>query len=102
MFSKFLNDKSSVNYMLKISGFAYCIKHFVNLSLLLQNMSQYLTQKYYNFYTMAKVKYYYDPESLSYQKIRPKKGENLKKLLLTLASATVFMILGFVFFSNIF
>ncbi|MDP3360083.1 MAG: M23 family metallopeptidase [Lutibacter sp.] len=51
---------------------------------------------------MAKVKYYYDPESLSYQKIRPKKGENLKKLMLTLASATVFMILGFVVFANIF
>jgi len=42
---KIFNDKSSVNYMLKISGFAYCIKHFVNLSLLLQNMSQYLMQK---------------------------------------------------------
>jgi len=44
-FYKFFKDKSSVNYMLKISGSADFIKHFVNLSLLLQNMSQYLTQK---------------------------------------------------------
>jgi len=51
---------------------------------------------------MAKVKYYYDSETLSYQKIRPKKGEKLKKFVLTLASATVFMILGFVVFSSIF
>lgn len=51
---------------------------------------------------MAKVKYYYDSETLSYQKIRPKKREHIKKFVLTIASATVFMILGFVVFSTIF
>ena len=51
---------------------------------------------------MAKVKYYYDSETLSYPKIRPKKGENLKKIMLTLATATVFMIAGFFVFSTIF
>ncbi|MFA5297196.1 MAG: M23 family metallopeptidase [Lutibacter sp.] len=50
---------------------------------------------------MAKVKYYYDPDSLSYQKIRIKKREKFKRLLLTIISAFVFMIAGFVVFSTI-
>ncbi|MEX1382596.1 MAG: M23 family peptidase, partial [Lutibacter sp.] len=51
---------------------------------------------------MAKVKYYYDSETLSYQKIKPKKGQKIKGLLLTLVAGFVFMILGFVVFTPIF
>ncbi len=50
---------------------------------------------------MAKVKYYYDSDSLSYQKIRIKKREKFKRLLLTIVSAFVFMIAGFVAFTAI-
>lgn len=51
---------------------------------------------------MAKVKYYYDSDTLSYQKIKPKKGRKLKGLLLTLVAGFIFMILGFVVFTPIF
>ena len=50
---------------------------------------------------MAKVKYYYDSDSLSYQKIRIKKRDKFKRLLLTIVSAFVFMIVGFVAFTAI-
>ena len=51
---------------------------------------------------MAKVKYYYDSDTLSYQKIRPKKGQKLKGFLLTLLAGFIFMIAGFFVFAPIF
>ena len=51
---------------------------------------------------MAKVKYYYDSDTLSYQKIRIKKRDKFKRFLLTIVSASVFMILGFVVFTPVF
>jgi len=51
---------------------------------------------------MAKVKYYYDSDTLSYQKIRVKKRNTFKKLLLTVLAAFIFMIFGFVVFTPIF
>ena len=51
---------------------------------------------------MAKVKYYYDSDTLSYQKIRVKKRDTFKKLLLTIIAAFIFMIMGFVVFTPIF
>tara|TARA_R110001583_G_scaffold112186_1_gene261468 strand:- start:8382 stop:9353 length:972 start_codon:yes stop_codon:yes gene_type:complete len=51
---------------------------------------------------MAKVKYYYDSDTLSYQKIRVKKRDKFKRFLLTIVSAFVFMILGFVVFTPVF
>lgn len=49
---------------------------------------------------MAKVKYYYDPETLSYRKIESKTSEKYKKIFL--ASSGVFLIafLGFIGFSQ--
>jgi len=51
---------------------------------------------------MAKVKYYYDSDTLSYQKIRVKKRDKFKRFLITIVSAFVFMILGFVAFTPVF
>ena len=51
---------------------------------------------------MAKVKYYYDPETLSYQKIKRKKGQRFRRFLFTLLAAFIFMLLGFVVFTPIF
>ncbi|VAW26953.1 Peptidase, family M23 [hydrothermal vent metagenome] len=51
---------------------------------------------------MAKVKYYYDSDTLSYQKIKIKKRDKLKKFLLTIIAAFIFMILGFVVFTPVF
>jgi len=51
---------------------------------------------------MAKVKYYYDSDTLSYQKIRVKKRDTFKKLLFTVLAAFIFMIFGFVVFTPIF
>ena len=51
---------------------------------------------------MAKVKYYYDPDTLSYQKIRIKKRDTFKKFLLTIVAAILFMFLGFIVFSPVF
>ncbi len=51
---------------------------------------------------MAKVKYYYDSDTLSYQKIRFKKRDKFKRLLLTVVAAFIFMILGFVVFTPVF
>ena len=51
---------------------------------------------------MAKVKYYYDSDTLSYQKIKPKKGQYFKRFLLTLVGAVLFMVFGFVVFTPLF
>ena len=51
---------------------------------------------------MAKVKYYYDSETLSYQKIKPRKGQKFRRFLFTLLAAFIFMILGFVVFTPVF
>ncbi|MFK5959039.1 MAG: M23 family metallopeptidase [Lutibacter sp.] len=51
---------------------------------------------------MAKVKYYYDSDTLSYQKIRVKKRDKFKRFMLTIVAAIIFMFLGFVIFSPVF
>ena len=51
---------------------------------------------------MAKVKYYYDPETLSYKKIKQKKGVFFAKFLLSITTFGLAMLLGFVVFSNFF
>ena len=51
---------------------------------------------------MAKVKYYYDSDTLSYQKIKPKKGQKLRRVLLSILAAFIFMIIGFVVFTPVF
>ena len=51
---------------------------------------------------MAKVKYYYDSDTLSYQKIKRKKGFRAKQFIGFIVSAFLFMILGFVVFMPIF
>lgn len=44
---------------------------------------------------MAKVKYYYDSDTLSYQKIERKKSTKFKRVLFTVLAASIFMLLGF-------
>ena len=51
---------------------------------------------------MAKVKYYYDSDTLSYQKIQVKKRDTFKKFLLTIVAAFICMIIGFVVFTPVF
>jgi len=51
---------------------------------------------------MAKVKYYYDSETLSYQKIHVKKRDKFKRFALTVVGAALFMLLGFLVFTPIF
>ncbi len=51
---------------------------------------------------MAKVKYYYDSDTLSYQKIKRKKGFIAKQFIGLIVSVFLFMILGFVVFTPIF
>jgi len=51
---------------------------------------------------MAKVKYYYDSDTLSYQKIKRKKGAKLRQLLAMIVGAFLCMILGFVVFTPVF
>jgi murein DD-endopeptidase MepM/ murein hydrolase activator NlpD len=51
---------------------------------------------------MAKVKYYYDSESLSYKKIKSKIGDKLKKSFLALITAFMFMVLGYIVFTQLF
>jgi len=48
---------------------------------------------------MAKVKFYYDSETLSYQRIKVKKSTKVKNTLLLFTAAFLFMIIGFVSFS---
>ena len=51
---------------------------------------------------MAKVKYYYDSETLSYQKIKEKKGYKVKRTLLLLLASGLFMIFGYLVISPFF
>ena len=51
---------------------------------------------------MAKVKYYYDSDTLSYKKIKSKISDILKKISLALVSAIMFMVLGYVVFTQFF
>lgn len=51
---------------------------------------------------MAKVKYYYDSDTLSYQKIQVKKRDKFKRFMLTVVAAFIFMFLGFIVFTPIF
>jgi len=51
---------------------------------------------------MTKVKYYYDSDTLSYQKITPKKSDTFKKLFLTIIAALIFMFIGFVVLAPVF
>ena len=49
---------------------------------------------------MAKVKYYYDPETLSYRKIEPSNGYVARITLLIAFSILVLMFVGFIVFSQ--
>jgi murein DD-endopeptidase MepM/ murein hydrolase activator NlpD len=51
---------------------------------------------------MAKVKYYYDSDTLSYRKIKVRKREKFRTFLLMVLAAFIFMILGFVVFTPVF
>lgn len=51
---------------------------------------------------MSKVKYYYDSETLSYQKIKPKKKTKIINLILMILGAFLFMLIGFVVLTPIF
>ncbi len=51
---------------------------------------------------MTKVKYYYDSDTLSYQKITPKKSDTFKKFFLTIIAALIFMFIGFVVLAPVF
>ncbi|MBU2527453.1 MAG: M23 family metallopeptidase [Bacteroidetes bacterium] len=47
---------------------------------------------------MAEVKYYYDPETLSYRKIDPKPGRKFRLTLLFVLSSLLFALIGLFFF----
>ncbi len=49
---------------------------------------------------MAKVKYYYDSDTLSYQKIKEKKGATYKKIILWTLSILLIGFIGFISFSQ--
>lgn len=51
---------------------------------------------------MAKVKYYYDSDTLSYKKIKSKISDILKRISLALVSAIIFMILGYFLLTQFF
>jgi murein DD-endopeptidase MepM/ murein hydrolase activator NlpD len=51
---------------------------------------------------MAKVKYYYDSETLSYKKVEAKKGVFLKKLLFWVSTIALAMFVGFLLLQNFF
>jgi len=51
---------------------------------------------------MAKVKYYYDSETLSYQKIQRRKGERVRRLTLLVVASFLLTLLGFVIYTPIF
>lgn len=51
---------------------------------------------------MAKVKYYYDSDTLSYKKIKSKISDIFKKISLAVVSAIVFMVLGYVVLTQFF
>ncbi len=49
---------------------------------------------------MAKVKYYYDPDTLSYRKIEPKKSKKYRNIALFVLGAALFGFLGLLFLLN--
>jgi len=49
---------------------------------------------------MTKVKYYYDPDTLSYRKIEPKKSKKYRNILLFLVASALFGFLGLVLLLN--
>ncbi|NJB37837.1 M23 family metallopeptidase [Croceivirga sp. JEA036] len=49
---------------------------------------------------MSKVKYYYDPDTLSYRKIEPKKSKRYRNIFLFLAASTLFGFLGLTLLLN--
>ncbi len=51
---------------------------------------------------MTKVKYYYDSDTLSYQKIKPKKGQKFRRFLLYVIAAILLMFLGFTLLTPVF
>jgi len=51
---------------------------------------------------MAKVKYYYNPDTLSYQKIQLRKREKFRNFLLMVVASLIFMFLGYVIFTSVF
>ena len=51
---------------------------------------------------MAKVKYYYDPETLSYKKVQQKKGVFFTKFFVSITTFGLAMLLGFIVFSYFF
>ena len=50
---------------------------------------------------MAKVKYYYNPDTLSYSKIVPKKGTYIKRAILVLSAVLLTGFLGFIILVNV-
>ena len=51
---------------------------------------------------MAKVKYYYDPETLSYQQIEVRKRDKFKNTVIGLIGVVLVAFLGFVVLSQFF
>ena len=49
---------------------------------------------------MSKVKYYYDPDTLSYRKIEPKKSKKYRNIALFILGASLFGFLGLLFLLN--
>ena len=49
---------------------------------------------------MSKVKYYYDPDTLSYRKIEPKKSKRYRNIFLFVLGAGLFGFLGLIFLLN--
>ena len=49
---------------------------------------------------MSKVKYYYDPDTLSYRKIEPKKSKKYRNIFLFLLGASLFGFLALLFLLN--
>lgn len=49
---------------------------------------------------MSKVKYYYDPDTLSYRKIEPKKSKKYRNILLFILGSSLFGFVGLLFLLN--
>ncbi len=49
---------------------------------------------------MSKVKYYYDPDTLSYRKIEPKKSKKYRNIAFFILGAALFGLLGLIFLLN--
>ncbi|MBC73769.1 MAG: peptidase M23, partial [Muricauda sp.] len=49
---------------------------------------------------MSKVKYYYDPDTLSYRKIEPKKSKRYRNIFLFLLGSALFGFLGLIILLN--